>query len=382
MKTDRLVNKLNQRIEERYPLEIKQQEASQEEGISIWKGKRILPVDQWLKMIASLENDKVVFDLSKGFDCFPDSTTEVVFQYNVEGSEEYYKEIPKETFDNWFNDYLGLLSFKKNTEFGSMMCKNCLLSPNKDRSGLLIGVHKIVAKTLQIELEANTATYNDHNQLSKYPGKNENGPIYPCSVLDYFSCPYGCKGKVKDKKFEHNFDSDIEYLFELEQITHLVDISLLKASSMTTSNNSIYEIDIESNTIKEIRTLYNGKRCVIMRWSTKEEGTKRILDKSILAVKNKEDILDILSDKEKLDKIIEQGLSNEDYKVWRVRILNFFDSINAADLKMDFSYKHVVYENTQKHTCSECGEFANIIYENAERIWLCKKHFDVKVHNQ
>lgn len=186
---DRLVNKLNRRIEEKYPFEIRQGES--QEGIDIWKGERILPVDQWLKVIASLENDKVVFDLSKGFDYFPDSASEVIFQYKVEGSEEYYKEIPKETFDDWFNDYLDLLAFKKNTELGSMICKNCLLSPHKDRSGLLIGVHKMVAKTLQKELEGSITIPNDHKQSSKH--LNENVPIYPCNVLNYFSCPYECK---------------------------------------------------------------------------------------------------------------------------------------------------------------------------------------------
>lgn len=137
LKTDRLIKNLNKRLDEKYPLEILS--ADKQEGINTWKGKRILPVDQWIKKTAILENDKVIFDLSKGFDYFPDSTKEVIFQHGVEGSEEYYKEIPKEEFDKWFIDYLDLLTFKKNTELGSMICKNCLLSPHKDRSGLLIG---------------------------------------------------------------------------------------------------------------------------------------------------------------------------------------------------------------------------------------------------
>lgn len=152
MRAERIINRLNKRLEEKYPLEIIPAD-NQQEGINTWKGKRIIPVDQWAKITAILEKDKVIFDLRKGFDYFPDSTCEVIFQLGVEGSEEYYKEIPKKEFEKWFNDYLDLLSFKKNTELGKMICKNCLLSPHKDRSGLLIGVHKLVTKILHKELE-------------------------------------------------------------------------------------------------------------------------------------------------------------------------------------------------------------------------------------
>lgn len=368
MKTDKTVNRLNKRLEEKYPLEILS--TDKQEGIDTWKGKRILPVDLWLKKIASLENDKVVFDLRKGVNYFPDSTSEVIFQYKIEGSEEYYKEIPKETFDNWFNGYLDLLTFKKNPEFGNMICKNCLLDPTKDRSGLLIGVHKMVAKTLQKELEANTIILNDCDQPSKY--LNENGPIYPCNVLNYFSCPYECKDN--NKKFEHEFNSDIEYLFELDQITHLVDTSLLKASTLSQSNETIYEIDIENNTMKEIQTLYNGKQIVAMQYDSIEKGKDRILEKSVAPVRNKEDVLEILKDKDNLNKILKQGLSREEYEKWHTKILNYFEQ-NRNSIIMDLNFKYDVYENKQKHFCHSCDDFANIKEVNQNNVWLCFKHW-------
>lgn len=111
MKTDRLVNSLNKIIEEKFPIEKTQGDL--QEGINIWKGKRIISIEQWLKMTAGLENNIVMFDISKGFNHFPDSTSEVIFQYNSEGPNEYLKEIPKEEFDKWFDDYLNLLTYKK-----------------------------------------------------------------------------------------------------------------------------------------------------------------------------------------------------------------------------------------------------------------------------
>lgn len=369
MRAEKIINRLNKRLEAEYSLEILPVDKCQE-GINTWKGKKILTVDEWVKKTAVLESDKVIFDLCKGFDSFPESITEVIFQYGVEGSKEYYKEIPKETFDNWFDDYLDLLTFKKTPELGSMICKSCLLSPYKDRSGFLIGVHKLVAKTLQEELKGSITIPNDHKQSSKY--LNENVPIYPCNVLNYFSCPYECKGD--NKKFEHEFDSNIEYLFELEQMTHLVDVSLLNASTLSSSNETIYEINIENNTMKEISTMYNGKQIVGMQHDSIEKGKERILEKSVIPVRNKEDVLEILRDKDKLNKILKKGLTKEEYEKWHNKTLKYFEQIKN-NINMDFKFKYDVYENKQKHFCQSCGDIANIRNMNEKDVWLCFEHW-------
>ena len=361
MKTDRLVNRLHKTLEEKYPLEILSQDTK--EGVNIWKGKKVIAIGKWLSMIAILENDKVLFDLGKGFDYFPDAVSEAIFQYGIEGCEEYYKEISKETFENWFKDYLDLLAFKRNPDLGRMICRNCLLEPTKDKSGLNIGIHKMVARVLQKELRVNS-DYATTNQTKKLF-------IYPCNVLNYFSCPY--QSTNGEKQFGHEFDSDIEFLFELEQITHSVDISLLKASSMTKSNETIYEIDIESNIVKEIQTLYNGKQIVMVQQLSIEKMLYKIEEKSVVPVKNKEDIADILKDNNKLDKILKQGLSNEDYHKWRNNILNYFKKFGAK-LKFDYPFKYDVYENLAKHTCKECDQRCNIHLVKGDK-WYCKKHF-------
>lgn len=361
MKIDRVVNKLNSRIEEKFPLEILP--ADKQQGINIWKGKRILSVDDWVKKTAVLENNEVIFDLSKGFDYFPDSITEVIFQYGVEESEKYYKKVQKETFDKYFNDYLDLLAFKKNPEYGSIICKNCLLDPTKDRSGFLIGIHKMVAQVLQKEL------YDDSDDASV--NQSENLSIYPCNVRNYFSCPY--EGKGKDKKFEHEFVSDTEYLFNLDQITHLVDISLLKASSMTKSNETVFEMDLESNAMKEVQTLYDGKQHVVMIWSPSEKGTHRIREQSVLPIRNKEDIIEVLEDQEKIDLILNQGLSTGDYVAWKDKILNFFESIKLS-LDPEFRFKYTIYENMDRHLCHKCSRDANIRISSDVTKYYCINH--------
>ncbi len=182
----------------------------------------------------------------------------------------------------------------------------CLLNPEKDRSGFRIGIHKMVSKILQKELEPDPTTSNSKIN-SQAPEITDGHPaIYPCNILNYFSCPYGCK---KGNKFKHDFKSNTEYLFELEKITSLVDTSLLKASSMTKSNESIYEVnmennvmkEMENNVMKEIETLYNGKQTTTMKWNPIEKELPRIMDQSIIPIRNKENVLETLRDKEKLN---------------------------------------------------------------------------------
>jgi hypothetical protein len=323
-------------------------------------------------LTAYLENDKVVFDLSKGFSTFPDSTTEVIFQYGVEGSEEYYKKILREEFDKWFNDYLDFLMFKKNSVLGNMICNNCLLSPHKDRSGLLIGVHKMAAKLLQEELKINKApdvkAEEEHTSLKKI---SKDLVVYPCNVLNYFSCPYECKDS--NKRFEHEFDSDIIYLFELNQITRMVDLALLKASSMTQSNETIYEVDVIKDTVREIQIGSSGMQYCVAKWNPIEKGLARILKPSVVPIRNKEQIIEVLQDRSKLDLILKQSFTDEEYKESKDMILTYFEK-NGKNLEMGGFYKHTVYENKDKRMCRECGQNARVHLTNSD-VWVCSAHY-------
>jgi hypothetical protein len=180
-----MITHLTKRLEEKYPLE--KSDGDAQEGINIWKEKRIIPTYQWLKMTASLKNDNVIFDISKGFNHFPDSTCEIIFRYNSDGPNECLKELLKEEFDKWFNDYIDLLIFRRDSLLGQAVCKNCLLDKTKDESGLKIGIHKMIAKVLQKELSVNPISknsFNDNNHNSR--NSEENIQIYPCKISNFF----------------------------------------------------------------------------------------------------------------------------------------------------------------------------------------------------
>lgn len=154
----------------------------------------------------------------------------------------------------------------------------------------------------------------------------------------------------------------------------MVDTSLLKASTLSKSNEIIYEIDIERNIMKEIQALYNGKQIVTMQYDSIGKGKDRILEKSVVPVRNKEDVFQILKDADKLDRILKQGLSSEEYDKWHTKILNYFEQIRDY-INTDFNFKYDVYENKQKHFCYSCGDFANIKDMNQNNVWLCFKHW-------
>ena len=371
LKTDRLVNTLNRRLEERFPLNVPPD--SQSGIVTIWKGKRIVSLEEWSKITGTrLDDDKVVFDINKGFDFFPDHLNQLVFQLCFEGPNEYLKEIPNEEFDAWLKDYIELLVFKRDQGFGNMLCGGCLLNPFKDQSGLRIGLHKIVAKLLQKELNVNQPLdLNQGDGYSRLQNNREDPVVYPCNVLNYFCCPYECKGQRK--RFEHEFDTDIQYLFELDRITRLVDSALLKASYMTQSNETIYEIDANKDIFREIQTLYSGMQYCVDEWSIDKEGLKRILKQSAVSVRNKEDVLGVLKDRNKLDLLLKQYLTEKEQIEVKERILRYFEK-NGKDLEISSYYKYTVYENKDKRTCLECGCAANIHLIKSDS-WFCESHY-------
>ena len=95
-------------------------------------------------------------------------------------------------------------------------CYECLLCPHRDESALLIGIHKVIARGLEQEKEK----------------RQDATPIYPCSVINRFECPY-----------EKEQVSNVNILFALGIIAHAVDMAFLRAYSMTKSNETVYETD-------------------------------------------------------------------------------------------------------------------------------------------
>src|SRR5215831_19478706 len=108
-------------------------------------------------------------------------------------------------YRKWYSDYLDLMEYKRNPNYGRAKCFHCLLSPDRDNP-IFIGINKLVAKGLEDDKA----------------DKKNNSILYPCHVENRFECPYE-KGKESDARF------NVENLFELAKMAFAVEISLAVA---------------------------------------------------------------------------------------------------------------------------------------------------------
>ena len=103
----------------------------------------------------------------------------------------------------------------------------------------------------------------------------------------------------------------------------------------------------------------------------------------VVTIRNADDIYHALTDRDTLDKVLDQGL-DEEYQKHKDEIVNFFmsikDSIRKEDLfnaqNSDTSCSDDNQRQQQQYAkCSICQGFANIHCINCNNIWLCIDHW-------
>jgi hypothetical protein len=238
--------------------------SSNKTGLRYWKSKPIIPLDEWIKFR----------DAPYALNYFPDDFDQVLTHIPEDESGRHGEDVKK-----WDSDYLELMEYTKNADYGKVKCFQCLLSPAGD-DPIFIGINKLVSKGLI-----------DRKQ----------DPVrYPCEVVNRFQCPYEITNVKRDDHLgDANSNFEVEDLFRVERMAFAVEIALAKAR--------------------------------------KEDSRIRVRDK--------EELLHALTDKEILTKILEQGAEapevseyirtylseNQDY------ILDYFthmkDNVNLEELR-------------------------------------------------
>lgn len=371
MKTDKLINNLKTRLDAIDP-ESSIIDSNQDiEGINTWKGKRIISVIEWKQIVAEISIDKisVLLDLNKGFKFFPNSYIHLIFEYKENGPTEKFKEVDNQKFDQWFKDYVELLEYKKDFYYGNMQCRKCILNPLMDKSGLLIGIHKIIRKIISEKYNQIDTKNSLIPLLSDTNFKNDN---MECKVVDKFQCPY--QGKL----LSHDFNSDTDFLFYLYEINMIVEYALLRAIEQTKNHESIFEVDFDKGILYQKQFQYNGSLATTMKWDKNIEEIlkEKISNLSIIQIKNKQDIIDVLLDNDKLNLILRHNLRIIEYLNYKNKIFELFnENIRQIVLEKLNHYSHPIHINTQidYQKCSQCGNFANIYYYG-KNTWLCQKH--------
>jgi hypothetical protein len=108
--------------------------------------------------------------------------------------------------------------------------------------------------------------------------------IYPCPIQNRFECPYDNKQEAEAKSI------DVDQLFQLSEIAFLVELAFATAQEKDTSK---------------------------------------------IPIKNRQDVYNALTDRNKFDKLLQQGLDKEHQK-YKNEIVEFFvnikDKVRMEDL--------------------------------------------------
>ena len=120
MNLERSINNLSKRIERFYSL-------GDGSDSNHWKGKEIIPLNEWIQLKGT----------SYALKFFPD---------DFDRSQTFLTESElKDSNDQtrtWYSDYLDLMDYKRNPNYGRAKCFHCLLSPDRD-DPIFIGIKRL-----------------------------------------------------------------------------------------------------------------------------------------------------------------------------------------------------------------------------------------------
>jgi hypothetical protein len=243
-------NNLFQRLDKLYPDTASSKNKKNDDGIDYWKGKKIVSLAEWRK----IANSNKAFQ--KGIEY---QNTKEALQYFLDDYSKWplfplgVQEELIEAANKWYLQYLELMQYRKNPNYGKTKCSRCLLSTDREEAAIFLGINKVVARALD----------------------NNNSSFYPCPVLNRFECPYDNKEEEKEAK-----SIDVDQLFQLSEIAFLVELAFAAAEK----------------------------------------------DTSKVPIKNVQDVYNALTDREKFDKLLQQGLDGEHQK-YKDKIVELFMSI-------------------------------------------------------
>jgi hypothetical protein len=353
---DKSVNSLGQRLDKLYP-----GTSSNSDGIKYWKGRKIIPLDKWLKITkANNISRSESYNVKEGLQYFPDDYFKWMFPLGI-------PENIKEEGNKWYSDYIELMEYRKNSRYGKTKCFRCLLSPDREEAAIFIGINKVIARAIEQENNISSSTIS-----------------YPCPILNRYACPFDKKKNNDHKNNIHTGEEkedshllDIDDLFNLSEIAFQVELAFSHAYSMSKSNETIYETDFEAGKVKEIYANYHGDPYSFSTEYPLKEKLSKVYRLSKVPIRNVQDVYNALTDRETLNKVLEQGL-DEEYLRYKDQLIEFFmsikDRISIEDLRV---YEPTFTSTIQKSKCSICNEFANIHCINCRNnnVWLCVDHW-------
>ena|GEM_PF-730970 len=331
------------------------------------KGKKIIPLDKWLKITKANTLSPIEdYNVKEGLQYYPNDFTENLFCSGVEDSIE-------NEANEWYRGYIELMEYTKNPRYGRTKCSDCLLSASWEKVGLYIGIHSVVIKGLAALMRGASNGQDEDNHES---------PItYPCNVLNRYECPFDNQKNIKEEDKKSKLD-DIDCLFALERMACRVEQAFGHAMAISQSNEAMYEVDFKDNKIKEFQTTYYDGPCECAGEYRLEVGLAKVEKLAMFPIRNEEEVYNALINREMLDRVLEQGL-DEEFRKFKDILVEFFMTIKNSVRIEDLNVRPPVFKsNCLKGKCSICSEFANVRCTNCTNVWLCTDHLEQhKIHH-
>jgi hypothetical protein len=286
LKLDKLIkdSKLVERLDK---LDPDTASGARNDGINYWRGKKIITLAEWNRKIGrngkALLKDIEDHRIKEALQYFPDNYEDSLFPMNI--SKELMGVANK-----WYNQYIELMKFRNNSKCGRWICSDCLLCPDNENNGKNVGISKFIANAIEGDADEEEEEEGEYNN-SNFDTPTTIESLYPCSVLNRFKCPYEREDRRKKQKYqqqsskgeeeEEDLDSfDVDYLFKLASVSSAVESALIIARK----------------------------------------------ENSLVPIKNVVDIYNALTDRERFDKLLQQGLDEEHLK-YKDGVVEFFMSI-------------------------------------------------------
>jgi hypothetical protein len=205
---DKSVNSLSERLDKLYP--DTSSSNSSNDGIKYWKGRKIIPLDKWLKItkantISKIEN----YNVKEGLQYFSDDYLGWMFPLGI--PEDF-----KEVANKWYPDYIELMEYRKNPHYGRTKCFHCLLNPDMEESALFVGINKVIARVREQE---------NNNTISS-------STIYPCPILNRYECPFEKRKRNNDNNKIINEEKENSNLLDVDDLFNLSEIAFQVAFVM------------------------------------------------------------------------------------------------------------------------------------------------------
>jgi hypothetical protein len=247
----------------------KKKEAKQESKFfdpsHYWKGKKIVSLNEWLKI-------KNNYGLNTALQYFPNDFPRSGLTFILCGIED---QTLKQEADQWGSDFIKLMEYSRNAEYGKSKCFRCLISTDREEAGIFIRINKVISKALDTTTDGTS--------------------VYPCGILNRFACPYEKKIVAEEEDVARDKNQtekpNVDYLFYLSELAFEVELALAKAQE----------------------------------------------EDSVFTIRSAADAYEALTNKETLEMVLQQGLKEEyiQYK-YKDKIVELFtnmkDRIKAEDL--------------------------------------------------